>query len=176
MIEVGKTYNRWTVLVKAPSRRSPGGQSRAYWTCECSCGAVKSVYSHSLLSGKSVSCGCYKSRQKLPPGVSAMRNRLASYRSRAKKLNLIFDLSESQFEVLTKSSCFYCDSSPSNTAKGYKDRGSYNYSGIDRVDNDLGYTLSNVVAACKNCNKAKLDLSQPQFFSLVRKIYEKHLK
>jgi len=33
---------------------------KAYWLCKCDCGNVKSIASRGLLSGRIVSCGCYK--------------------------------------------------------------------------------------------------------------------
>lgn len=47
--------------------------------------------------------------------------------------------------------------------------------GIDRVDNNKGYTLNNCVPCCKTCNQAKHRLSQEYFIEWVEKIY-KHLK
>lgn len=54
----GQRFGRWQVLYKADKRN---GQT--YWHCRCDCGNEADVYSNSLLSGKSVSCGCYKVEQ-----------------------------------------------------------------------------------------------------------------
>lgn len=50
----GKRYGRWTALtlVEGP------GQSR--WNCRCECGVEKIVYATSLISGQTLSCGCYR--------------------------------------------------------------------------------------------------------------------
>ncbi len=45
------------------------------------------------------------------------------------------------------------------------------YNGLDRVDNALGYTPTNVVACCGLCNWIKRDLSQAQFLAAVARIY-----
>lgn len=56
----GKQFGRLTVLHRAPSRRSPSGRLRTYWTCQCECGQVIEVFADSLIYGRQVSCGCYK--------------------------------------------------------------------------------------------------------------------
>ena len=51
----GKVFGRLTVL----ARDTSDGKFR--WSCECSCGNVKSILGGSLTSGSTKSCGCYKS-------------------------------------------------------------------------------------------------------------------
>lgn len=45
-----RTFGRWTVL---------GYMGRSRWYCECVCGTIKPVASHSLRAGSSTSCGCF---------------------------------------------------------------------------------------------------------------------
>lgn len=51
---VGKRFGRWVVLEMfvINSRTKP--------KCQCDCGVIKNVFSGSLKSGSSISCGCYK--------------------------------------------------------------------------------------------------------------------
>lgn len=49
---IGKTYNHLTVLREAPPRR------RRSLVCECTCGSIKEYEGHSVLGGKTKSCGC----------------------------------------------------------------------------------------------------------------------
>lgn len=44
----GKTFGRWTALTKY------GGK----WKCRCSCGTIRTVYTYTLVNGRSKSCGC----------------------------------------------------------------------------------------------------------------------
>lgn len=44
------------------------------------------------------------------------------------------------------------------------------YNGIDRVDNSLGYILSNCVPCCMICNRAKNNLSEDEFFAWIENI------
>lgn len=56
---VGRTFGRWTVLEKAPTRVSPSGKTRStMYRCRCECGTVKDVGARALKTGMSQSCGC----------------------------------------------------------------------------------------------------------------------
>ena len=48
--------------------------------------------------------------------------------------------------------------------------------GIDRIDNNIGYTNENSVPCCKTCNFAKNILSESQFYLWIKKIYEHNFK
>ncbi len=45
-------------------------------------------------------------------------------------------------------------------------------SGIDRVDNSVGYEVDNCVPCCGVCNRMKRDLTKDQFIDHVHKISE----
>ncbi len=51
----GAIFGKWTVLEYA----GPGSDG-ATWKCVCECGTSRVVISHSLLNGKSASCGCWQ--------------------------------------------------------------------------------------------------------------------
>lgn len=53
---IGKVFGRYSVIEKDTSQE---GVRRNKWVCRCLCGTVKSVRKESLVSGKTVSCGCY---------------------------------------------------------------------------------------------------------------------
>jgi len=65
------------------------------------------------------------------------------YKYRAKKLNLVFDLTVNDFEILTKNPCFYCR------------RSSILGIGLDRINSSLGYAASNIVTCCSECKYMK---------------------
>jgi hypothetical protein len=67
-----------------------------------------------------------------------------AYELSAKRRNYAFELSALQFEHLVKAPCFYC---------GQKTEGEAN--GIDRLDNNKGYTLENSRSCCEMCNHMK---------------------
>ena len=45
--------------------------------------------------------------------------------------------------------------------------------GLDRVDNNKGYTIDNVVPCCKRCNYAKNNQTPREFKEWVKKVYNK---
>lgn len=60
-------------------------------------------------------------------------------------------------------------------ARGRKrSNGFYVFNGLDRVDNKVGYTLDNVVPACKICNHAKVDMSYDEFMEWVARVASFH--
>lgn len=64
---VGRQFGRLTVLEKADSRITKGGNVLSRWLCQCTCGKQKVILTSSLLQEKTKSCGCLlaeSSRQK----------------------------------------------------------------------------------------------------------------
>ena len=59
-LDKGSKYGEWEVIERDNYLSSKRGMS--YYVCKCSCGTVKSVKSDPLLSGRSTSCGCIKSK------------------------------------------------------------------------------------------------------------------
>jgi hypothetical protein len=79
------------------------------------------------------------------------------YKKRAKKSNIVFELTEKDCTPFYNTNCAYC---------GTKINGL----GIDRVDNSKGYILSNVVPCCSKCNFMKYTLSKQEFFNHIVQI------
>ena len=55
---VGQEFGRLTVTERAGSR-----SGRVAWTCRCACGKTVEVVSHSLTSGHTTSCGCWRNER-----------------------------------------------------------------------------------------------------------------
>lgn len=64
--------------------------------------------------------------------------------STAKRRGISWDIKKSDYMSLIDSECTYCLGDLSGTG-----------SALDRVDNSIGYTLSNVVPCCGPCNRVK---------------------
>jgi 5-methylcytosine-specific restriction endonuclease McrA len=79
------------------------------------------------------------------------------YRRGAKDRGFEFNLDRRHFEDLLIDNCFYCGAQPNPV------------NGIDRVDTHAGYVDDNVVTACAQCNRAKLDHSLESFLSWVQR-------
>lgn len=104
---------------------------------------------------------------------NATRNGVVrSYRTYcAKSRNLECALSEDDFDALFSGNCCYCGVPPSNTIKYATSSLAFTYNGIDRVDNNIGYTVENCVSCCTVCNKAKMVMSEQEFAGWVCRVY-----
>jgi hypothetical protein len=63
---LGMNFGLWEVIAPSPKKKHPNGG--AYWLCRCQCGSEMSVAAESLLSKRSISCGCSKQRPVCPQG------------------------------------------------------------------------------------------------------------
>ena len=81
---------------------------------------------------------------------------LRAYSAGAKKRGLEFELTLESIEVLLGQPCHYC--------------GSVTSQGLDRVDNTVGYTLSNTVPCCKTCNLMKYKFTETEFLEKCHRI------
>jgi len=81
-----------------------------------------------------------------------------------------FDLTLDQFINISSMNCHYCGAFPSPT-KGHRQWSEIIHTnGLDRVDSSMGYLSSNVVPCCKDCNVAKLDKTEKEFISWLKRI------
>ena len=82
------------------------------------------------------------------------------YTASAKTKGISFELTKDQFEAAVDQPCYVCNR---RSGEGHKN-------GLDRVDNNMGYTVDNVRAACGDCNYMKGNLSVEAFKEKVAKI------
>ena len=108
------------------------------------CGSVTDKRLQTIEKAKS--CGCMQSKRGIP-----------------------FDLTCIQFETLVDSECYFCGDIGGNTLRkrGYN---VYSYTGIDRVDNSVGYLPSNCISCCSWCNRAKNNGTLANFVDKCKKI------
>ena len=149
----------------------------ALWKCKCDCGNIRLLTRGMLIYGRNKSCGCYRrermSNMRRKPMGEAARNCLYPfYRHSAKHRNLSFELSRNEFNSIILKNCYYCGSYPSNVSKSGHNNGDFIYSGIDRMNNEIGYTLENCVPCCIICNRAKNNLSFNEFLNWISKLVE----
>jgi hypothetical protein len=72
-----------------------------------------------------------------------------NYINRAKKINVCFNLTEDQFNLIKSKNCYLCGLSSNDT----------HVNGIDRFDSDKGYDIDNIYACCSSCNYLKNDIN-----------------
>lgn len=176
---IGEKFGYLTVINISDKKLTPYNR---VWECLCDCGKKHYVETRFLNNGKIKSCGCFKlsklkaqgQKGQLPPGEAARNGIIALYVWRAKERNRPWNLTTAQCEVLFKSPCFYCGEPPSN--HGRRKKSLYTYNGIDRLNNDQGYTVDNVVSCCDICNKAKRALSYENFMGWIKKLINHQIR
>jgi hypothetical protein len=145
------------------------------WHCLCDCGKTTTVRTTMLVKKRTKSCGCLRRTftrgNALPSGMAALNGLFAAYEARAKKRRYSFDLSLDEFQILTSRNCHYCGVAPQQVRKQGSCPTTYTYNGIDRIDNDLGYTFGNCFSCCRVCNQAKSDLSHAEFMAWLKRAY-----
>ena len=81
----------------------------------------------------------------------------ARYRLGAKARNLSFEITKEQFLSFWQKPCSYCGDE-------------IKYIGLDRIDNDKGYTPDNIRSCCAICNKMKRDQKENDFLERCKRI------
>ena len=184
----GMKFGRLLVIEDSSERTSCGGIK---YKCLCDCGKYAVVARSELISGKSTSCGCYRT-ERIRESRKALKgkpcnnrkynkneDRYAHYafrqiRQSAKTRNIDFLLSYEQVAKLIQSKCYYCGCEKSNIlkVKKFDENYIYQYNGVDRIDSEKGYVDGNVVSCCKWCNQAKSTMNQSEFYNWVKRISE----
>lgn len=139
-----------------------------------------------LLRGDVRSCGCFKSdmlqrRNERQRRYGSEEEALWAYlytnkKAAARTRELNWSLSPAEHRRIASQSCFYQDSN--EKCRGGLDevfvrRGGWlsghaiRYTGLDRLDNRLGYESRNVVAACSQCNILKNGITPAMAKKLV---------
>jgi 5-methylcytosine-specific restriction endonuclease McrA len=146
-------------------------KAQTFWVFACDCGNLKSKPINKLKRKKSDTCNCVKGvRDTNTHNISSLYHR---YASGAKTRGYNFDLTGQAFFDLVSSNCHYCGSEPSQThrrVRKVKKDFIFIYNGIDRKNNELGYTPDNCVTCCAICNRAKKDISYTEFKEWVLKL------
>lgn len=144
---------------------------RVVWECLCNCNSptcLKRIYCSSdvLCSGASKSCRMQQCNKTIHP---AIRRHFSSIVGGAYGREHKFELTILEFINIVKQPCFYC-----GNTNDIKRSGKYGLraNGVDRVDNTIGYIISNCVPCCKLCNFMKRDLTASQFIQHARKIVD----
>jgi hypothetical protein len=158
----GKRFGRLTVLERAKTNTYGHG----CWRCKCDCGNEKIVAINYLVTGNTKSCGCYQiEARKKRHGEASFNSIFRAYKQMASTRGLKFSLSKDEFKELILSNCYYCNKEPLQVMRNPNFNGDTVYNGLDRIDNSKGYTKDNVRSCCGQCNIAKSNYSEEEFFS-----------
>ncbi len=177
----GKRFGRLTVLKEnGKIEKGPKRPSAYLWLCKCDCGNETTVKGNSLRTGNTASCGCgetenrenlWRERIKIDdPLKTTAHEQWDKYRRAARKRNIAFNLTEEQVHRIIFQNCVYCGVPPSREHKRPSGRFLACVNGIDRMRNDEGYEVGNVVPCCWFCNRAKANESYDDFMLWLRRI------
>lgn len=161
----GLKLGRLTVMAMAGSDNS----GARFWSCRCECGGTITTRGSSLRRGHVRSCGCLRQApsvghdRKYPTSLDAARAfNFNQYRRNAKVRDVEWDLTFERFREISEGNCRYCGDPP-QWRLPQRCRSGVFASGIDRVNNALGYVEGNVASCCTWCNRAKTDLGAEDF-------------
>lgn len=146
-------FGRWTVL--SPSRKS----NKKSWICVCDCGNKRNVHEDTLISGRSLSCGCLQREE--------TKNRLTTHNlSKTRLYRIYYGIKQRCFNVKDKRYKDYggrgitiCDEWLNDFVKFYEwsiQNGYDENLTIDRIDNDGNYEPSN----CRWATKEEQDYNK----------------
>ena len=175
--KTGDIVGAFTILNRLPSKQFTNVKA-GMWEVLCNeCGSKKQITTSQVKAYGSCGCKQYKDKIKpknsgkqTPKGTSVFVNMLISiYKSNAKKRKISYDLSYDEFASIINEPCVYCGDANENILKKakYED---FPYTGIDRIDNNIGYTKKNTVPCCEFCNRAKLNRTEDYFKNKIIKI------
>lgn len=92
----GQRFGRLTVIkhVKKPADK---GEHSAYWLCHCDCGQEKVISSHSLLTGRTKSCGCLLKDNMEKVRKQSGHNKIDLTGKRFGKLTVLYEVTDPDF-------------------------------------------------------------------------------
>jgi len=175
---VGKTYNGVVILSATNKIKNKG----VVFNCLCHCGKEFESLGSILKNGHRKSCGCLHTQAKFKVGRitsiddvdKAYRYKFTEYRGGCKrgKRQIPFELTFPEFRDIITKNCTYCDTEPYMTTvnKGQTYVFRAKMVGVDRLDNDKGYTKTNCVPCCRTCNMMKKNLSLCDFTEHIYRI------
>jgi len=129
---------------------------------KCACGNTRIARRDRVNRGEITCCAaCSHKRaseaRRKPVAEKAITEAHHIYKSNAKRKGNIFSLTKEQTNRIFHAYCHYC--------------GVENSMGIDRLNNEEGYTMSNAVPCCRICNYAKRDMKLADFLSWIRRVH-----
>ena len=170
VVEIGGVYGRLKVLAFSHH----DSHHRRHYHVRCECGTEKTVQGTLMKRGNTTSCGCWSAEKKratrLPNMAGEISALILNYRRHAKGRGLVWELARSEVESLIFKPCNYCGAEPSNMLRTKNSLEAMKYSGIDRVNNSVGYFAGNCVPCCAVCNRAKQGMSVAEFAEWARRL------
>lgn len=162
-------------------------RNRVLWLFQCGCGNTAEISASDVRLKRKRSCGCLQEEHRKncgkrlgaintkPDKAGPLNKLFGNYKRAARRRQYSWGLSKSKFKGLISKPCFYCGKSPNtkySNAEVWTDENTLLYNGVDRKDNELGYTKENSVSCCEMCNRMKMKINFADFLEQVKQIYE----
>lgn len=161
---IGQRLGTLEVIGWAKSKKY-GRSTTLRLSVKCDCGFEFTTTGPQLANRKNLIC---KKCLYLCGAESAFNRLWTTYRGSAKAKGLEFSISQEYFRFLVQEKCHYCGCAPQS--ESIVTSGVFKYNGIDRIDSNLGYTITNTMPCCSICNYAKRKLSYSEFTSWIQKL------
>jgi hypothetical protein len=124
-------------------------------------------------------CAFCRTNTKTPTLKAPSNVYYCQYRYGAKSRGLNFELTIDEFEKIIHKNCYFCNAKPIpiRSLKTYnRCKHDIYVNGIDRLNPEKGYVISNIVACCQMCNRMKMKMNEPSFLNKIKEIYEHSIK
>ena len=170
---IGKKFNKLLIIEVMPK----ASYRRKKYRCQCDCGNIVIVEAAKVVNNHTKSCGCirkeidYGAKRRKAFGVANRNALIYNYRHNAKYKGIDFNLTDEEMIKIFESDCYYCGTEPIFEFKKQKLNGPYKFNGIDRLDNEKGYYLDNVVPCCSKCNFIKNKYHHDEFIHWISSVY-----
>jgi hypothetical protein len=159
----GLVYGRLTALRDTGAyHTTQSGNKKKIWEFQCACGNICQKMIEKVTHGWVKSCGCLRSTRTQLQGLQH-----SIYGDYADG-----DLIEEDFVWLSQQPCQWCGKwRPSTRTHRFNKEVSWDYHGLDRLDNNLPHHRDNVVPCCWICNEFRGNKSVPEFLELIQDIH-----
>jgi hypothetical protein len=149
---------------------------RLFYKVSCKkCGNECEMRKDSIMNSQRSSCINCKGNGRIASLEAPINVYFSNYKRNANIGGLEWNLSNEDFNNIITKPCIYCGSLPKELQSLEK----YHFvtervkvNGVDRVNNELGYTLNNCVPCCTMCNKMKLIYSETEFLEHISQIFK----
>ncbi len=174
----GMKFGKWIVIKKIYIKNR-----RQCYLLRCECGNER-IKSSAHIKRSSRCLKCHNTfynplisvSKRKGYGYSSTKTILTGYKIGAIRRKKEWSLTDQETLNLMAGNCHYCGRKPYREYNGGSNYGGFLYNGIDRIDNEKGYTISNCRSCCPQCNFAKHKMSESQFLNMVELVYNYRIK
>lgn len=166
----GKKYGKLTaVSFTGKYYTSKGSHRKRIWLFNCDCGNQTERLMEKVVRGWVKSCGCLRADQCW--GVESIKKQV--FREGYADGDLTLD----EFVFMSQQPCYWCGQWSPSTRKAKSNKTiSWDYHGLDRINNDLPHNRDNLVSCCWGCNSSRGNKTIPQWIEHIQAIYNNRIR